>query len=159
MVEVSGESAGVPFGVFPKDCQLFIDTLVSGWGVYCIPYMTQGVWSEAERGLHVNQLRAIKNTLHSFAGFLQGRRILITTDNVTAVYYLNRQGGHQLSQAVCGGVQNLALCNRVGHAHHSNTHCRHTEYNGRHIEQECRRTYRNVLYPLLCPSQFSNVPP
>ena len=54
-----------------------------------------GVWTRSEHELHINvlELRAVILALHHWATVLQGRHVLIATDNTTVVAYINKQGG------------------------------------------------------------------
>ena len=53
-----------------------------------------GVWSEAEKGYHINEkeLLAIFYTLKSFKFDLQSKLIKVFSDNTTAVAVINKMG-------------------------------------------------------------------
>lgn len=59
------------------------------------PLQVQGLWSEVERGCHINllELRAVHLALKSLYLLFQSQSLLIQTDNTTTMYYLNKQGG------------------------------------------------------------------
>lgn len=52
-------------------------------------------WSPTERSLHVSilELRAIRLPLKSFLPQVKHRVVQAVTDNMMALYYLNKQGG------------------------------------------------------------------
>ncbi|KAJ1138196.1 hypothetical protein NDU88_004587 [Pleurodeles waltl] len=55
----------------------------------------KGLWSLAESGLHINllELRAIRLVLKAFLHSLKGKVVQVFTDNSTAMWYSNKQGG------------------------------------------------------------------
>ena len=54
-----------------------------------------GNWTDQEKLLHINvlELKAVFLALKSFQNSILDKRVLIATDNVTVVSYLNKQGG------------------------------------------------------------------
>ena len=54
-----------------------------------------GIWSQSESLLHINHLEllAVFRALQKVPQLVEGRLVLIKTDNSTVVSYLNRQGG------------------------------------------------------------------
>lgn len=62
--------------------------------------MVQGTWSAKEAKFLINllELRAIRLSLLHFGAALQGRHILIQTDNVAAKAHVNKQGGTRSSR-------------------------------------------------------------
>jgi len=58
---------------------------------------THGLWTKDERALHINilELRATRFALGCFARDLTGENVLLRVDNVTALAYINKQGGLQ----------------------------------------------------------------
>ena len=57
-------------------------------------FQIAGVWTRSEHELHINvlELRAVILGLHHWATVLEGRHVLIATDNTTVVAYINKQG-------------------------------------------------------------------
>ena len=55
----------------------------------------QGEWSVQERTRHINwlDLQAVWNCLQEFQNQVAGKRVLLRSDNMTVVQYLNKQGG------------------------------------------------------------------
>ncbi|KAJ1121781.1 hypothetical protein NDU88_000300 [Pleurodeles waltl] len=88
-------SVGAPFHqVLPSDT-LVTDASLQGWGAHLGPFQAQGLWSDKEKQYHINllELRAVHLALKSFIPLIQGKTLLIQTDNTTTMYYLNKQGG------------------------------------------------------------------
>ena len=81
----------------PKDhsIQLFTDDSNEGWGAHLDQSSTKGLWSEQEKGLHINvlELKAVSLALHQFKHQCQNQTVLVATDNSTVVAYINKQGG------------------------------------------------------------------
>ena len=82
-----------------------------------------GNWTDQEKLLHINvlELKTVFLALKSFQNRILDKRVLIATDNATAVSYLNKQGGTH-SWDMCLLVWRiLAYCNprniliRAGH--------------------------------------------
>ncbi|XP_076746637.1 uncharacterized protein LOC112431703 [Maylandia zebra] len=71
------------------------DASLSGWGALCEGASVRGIWSAAQRQLHINHLEllAVFLALKRFRPVLQGQHVLVRTDNSTVVSYINRQGG------------------------------------------------------------------
>lgn len=68
-------------------------------------------WSSTERTLHVNhlELKATKNDdLKALERSLQGHFVTVSSDKMTTVTYINRQGGTH-SPSLCPTVSNLPL--------------------------------------------------
>ncbi|KAM3877835.1 uncharacterized protein col7a1 [Diretmus argenteus] len=58
-------------------------------------HTTRGQWGPFWRGAHINllELEAVYWALVHFLPVIQGKHVLVRTDNSTAVSYINRQGG------------------------------------------------------------------
>ena len=54
-----------------------------------------GTWTLSDRKLHINSLEfsSVMFALQHWAPLLQGRQVMIATDNSTVVSYINKQGG------------------------------------------------------------------
>ena len=74
---------------------IFTDASTQDWGDHMWDSQIAGVWTLSEHELHINvlELRAVILALHHWATVLQGRHVLIATDNTTVVAYINKQGG------------------------------------------------------------------
>ena len=84
-----------PYLTFPGGVHHFHGCLVPGRRRPHGDSQIAGVWTRSERELHINvlELRAVILALHHWATVLQGRHVLIATDNTTVVAYINKQGG------------------------------------------------------------------
>ncbi len=76
----------------PPVCQvlLFTDSSLTGWGAHIGTQVVSGVWSKAERGLHmyVLEMRAVRLTLTHFTRVLENRAGLLATDNTSVRAYV-----------------------------------------------------------------------
>ena len=86
---------GVPLSPPSPDMVLTTDASKSGWGTHLDDLTVQGVWSSQEQQLHINNLEllAVRNALHHFCTLLQGKHVLVKSDNSTVIAYINNQGG------------------------------------------------------------------
>ena len=84
-----------PYLTFPGGVHHFHRRLDPGRGCPHGDSQIAVVWTRSERELHINvlELRAVILALHHWATVLQGRHVLIATDNTTVVAYINKQGG------------------------------------------------------------------
>ena len=84
-----------PYLTFPGGVHHFHRRLDPGRGCPHGDSQIAGVWTRSELELHINvlELRAVIMALHHWATVLQGRHVLIATDNTTVVAYINKQGG------------------------------------------------------------------
>lgn len=64
------------------------------WGAHLGDPSIGGAWEPHLRGAYINflELMAIKNVIGSFQQAVRGHHVLILTDNMTAMAYVNRQG-------------------------------------------------------------------
>ncbi|XP_051528310.1 uncharacterized protein LOC127425963 [Myxocyprinus asiaticus] len=71
------------------------DTSKTGWGAVCNGHAAAGLWTGLRLHWHINclELLAILLTLQRFRPLIQGKHVLVQTDNTTMVAYVNRQGG------------------------------------------------------------------
>ncbi|KAL0161520.1 hypothetical protein M9458_045245, partial [Cirrhinus mrigala] len=71
------------------------DASNKGWGALCDGNPAFGLWSKAGKGFHINclEMLAVCHALRSFLPDLKGHHVLIRSDNMTVVSYINRQGG------------------------------------------------------------------
>nr|XP_025037028.1 uncharacterized protein LOC112544649 [Pelodiscus sinensis] len=94
--------SGVPFHRQQPTTQLTTDALLLGWGAHLEHNQVQGLWSPMESMMHINllELRAVCNACRHFLPKICTQTVRILSDNMTTVYYINRQGGAQ-SQSLC----------------------------------------------------------
>ena len=66
-----------------------------GWGAVCGNTSTGGLWSLEEQGNHINylELKAVLLGLQSPFALINGKHILVQSDNTTTVSYINAMGG------------------------------------------------------------------
>ena len=71
------------------------DASTLGWGASCDGATLKGVWSLQEKRLHINLLEmiAVKKTMSLWSSALASKVICFRIDNISVVYYLNKQGG------------------------------------------------------------------
>ena len=75
--------------------QTFTDASKEGWGAHLGDFTASGTWSVPESHLHVNflELKAVLLALKRFQHLVQGKVVLVATDNTTIVAYINKDGG------------------------------------------------------------------
>ncbi len=76
------------------------DTSNTGWGALCEGRQTFGSWSDAEGRLHINclEMTAVCRALQTFLPQLKGHHVLVRSDSMTVVSYINHQGGLTLKR-------------------------------------------------------------
>ncbi|XP_049321018.1 uncharacterized protein LOC125781314 [Astyanax mexicanus] len=87
--------AGVPLGVVASRREIITtDASLTGWGAVWQRSAVQGSWSFHRAQDHINllELRAVYLALQHFLPQLQGRHVLVRSDNMTVVYNINHQG-------------------------------------------------------------------
>ncbi|XP_066965474.1 uncharacterized protein [Macrobrachium rosenbergii] len=99
---------GTPLSSRPPDLLLFSDASKEGWGAHLEELLTTGVWDLHERHLHINvlEMKAAFLGLQCFQDRLMGHSVVLMSDNLTVVAYVNEQGGlvswalHELTSQV-----------------------------------------------------------
>ena len=88
-------SQGKPLRSLPPSITVTTDASLQGWGGHCEGKMVRGEWGSRAMLPHINimEFQAVLLSLQHFRPLLQGRTVLIRTDNVTVAAYINRQGG------------------------------------------------------------------
>ena len=86
-------TSGIPIRTFQMDLTIFTDASNQGWGAHMGDSKISGTWTLADRKLHINclEFKAVVFALQHWAPLLQGRQVLIATDNSTMVSYINKQ--------------------------------------------------------------------
>ena len=86
---------GQPLHPLCHAIQIFTDASKEGWGAHLGDFTARGAWSVPESHLHINflELKAVLLALKSFQHLVQGKVILVATDNTTVVAYINKEGG------------------------------------------------------------------
>ena len=87
--------AGKSFVPPPPSFTLTTDASNFGWGASLPPHRLSGQWSPQDRRLHFNQqeLKAVSLALQGFLPLLTGHSVLVRSDSLTVVAYINHQGG------------------------------------------------------------------
>ena len=93
------------------------DASLTGYGACLDRHIIQGIWSQSEKRLHINclEMKAVHIALQKFMHLIKGQNVLIRSDNITVVQYINKQGGTR-SPPLCYLAWNLwqlALQNKV----------------------------------------------
>ena len=85
----------VPFHPPQPQVVILTDASKVGWGATCENWTLKGVWSLQETKEHINclEMKAVLLTLQSRPEFLRGKVVCFRIDNLSVVYYLNKQGG------------------------------------------------------------------
>ncbi len=85
---------GVPLGIIYRSKVVSTDASNVGWGVLCDGKPALGLWSKKKGCLHINclEMLAVCLGLCTFLPDLRGHHILIHSDSMTVVSYMNRQG-------------------------------------------------------------------
>ncbi|KAJ8346666.1 hypothetical protein SKAU_G00280670 [Synaphobranchus kaupii] len=86
---------GTPLGVLMRKV-VTTDASLSGWGATEEGRVVNGMWPIQLRSAHINYLELLTIiwiALRYFLPRLRRRHVLVRCDNVTAVAYVNRQGG------------------------------------------------------------------
>ena len=101
---------GQPLHPLRHAVQIFTDASKEGWGAHLGDFTASGTWSVPESKLHINflELKAVLLALKRFQHLVQGKVVLIATDNTTVVVYINKEGGMR-SGSLCALLWRL-LC-------------------------------------------------
>ena len=88
-------TSGIPLRTFQAEFMIFTDASTQGWGAHMGDSQISGTWTHTDRKLHINclELKAVFHALQHWAQMLQGHHVMIATDNLTVVSYINKQGG------------------------------------------------------------------
>ncbi|KAL7295514.1 hypothetical protein TKK_0011159 [Trichogramma kaykai] len=91
------ENAKNPIRSCTYDLEIFSDASKTSWGVFCNEKSAYGHWKDKEQKDSINllELTAAFFGLKIFAKDLENCQILLHTDNITAISYINRMGGIQ----------------------------------------------------------------
>ena len=75
---------------------IFTDISTQGWGAHMGNLQIRGTLSRLARKLHIN-FWSSRRYLWLFVTELQGRQVMIATNNTTVVTYIKKQWGHGLT--------------------------------------------------------------
>ncbi|KAL0195108.1 hypothetical protein M9458_008680, partial [Cirrhinus mrigala] len=87
--------AGVPLGQVREHVIVNTDASSMGWGSVCNGQAASGSWTGPRLQWHINclELLAVFLALRRFRRMLHGEHVLVRTDNMATVAYINHQGG------------------------------------------------------------------
>jgi ribonuclease HI len=107
------QNVTVGMAINPPTVQEVVTTDASqlvGWGGHFREWNVQGTWGPEEAKLHINVLEmlAVERTLRHFQEWLKGKVVLVRSDNMTVVTYLNKEGGTK-SPSLCMRVWRLLV--------------------------------------------------
>ena len=85
----------VPFRPPPPTVLVQTDASTQGWGASCDSWTLSGLWCGNELLFHINVLEmcAVENMLMQKGASLAGSVVRLLSDNVSVVFYINKQGG------------------------------------------------------------------
>ncbi|KAJ1086510.1 hypothetical protein NDU88_006626 [Pleurodeles waltl] len=88
-------SQGRPLSLPPPMATVVTDDSTLGWGAHLGDLEVKGLWSPVEQRFHINllELREVRLALKAFLPSIRGQSVQILTDNTTAMWYINKQGG------------------------------------------------------------------
>lgn len=77
------------------DIVVVSDSSLEGWGAVCDHHKISGKWSSNQRLMHINELELLACFLavRAFTKNLSNCSVLCFLDNVTAIAYINHEGG------------------------------------------------------------------
>ena len=87
---------GVSLGGLPHRRQVIsTDASLTGWGAVWEGRSARGIWQPPWTSEHINvlELKAIHLALQRFLPAIQRNHVLVRSDNTSAVYHVNHQGG------------------------------------------------------------------
>uniref|UniRef100_A0AAV2K2P3 ribonuclease H n=1 Tax=Knipowitschia caucasica TaxID=637954 RepID=A0AAV2K2P3_KNICA len=84
---------GVTLACAVSHVEVFTDASLEGWGGVLGQSSVGGCWSDSARHINLLEMEAVHRVLLHFAPQLQGRHVMVRSDNTTVVSFLNRQGG------------------------------------------------------------------
>ncbi|XP_068096310.1 CCAAT/enhancer-binding protein gamma isoform X1 [Hyperolius riggenbachi] len=72
-----------------------VTTDASAWGAHCAHLQAQGQWSTeiSRKSSNYRELLAVKNALISFQEKIVNKEVVVFSDNMVVISYLNKQGG------------------------------------------------------------------
>ncbi|KAL0179586.1 hypothetical protein M9458_025028, partial [Cirrhinus mrigala] len=87
--------SGVPLEQVSRHIIVTTDASKTGWGATCNGQAASGVWTGPRLFWHINclELLAVLLALRRFRPMIQGKHVLVRSDNTATVAYINHQGG------------------------------------------------------------------
>ena len=108
---------------------LFSDASTLGWGAHLLHLTASGKWSDEQRSWHINrlELEAVFLALRQFLPTVQGKAVLVATDNTTVSCYIKKQGGGALLEPLGEGRADAAVLPGARHHPFLPAHSRETQ--------------------------------
>jgi len=105
---------GAPMHLPTDRLTLVTDASRHGWGGYLERSEASGAWNKDDQSLHINalELKAVLLCLRQFEAQVRNKAVLVLSDNVTAVQYINKQGGTHSRQCNNMTVEILMWCQK-----------------------------------------------
>ncbi|PTA42280.1 hypothetical protein C8054_31565, partial [Micromonospora sp. RP3T] len=87
--------SGVPLEQVSRRIVVTTDASKTGWGALCNGQAASGVWTGPRLLWHINclELLAVLLALRRFWPMIQNKHVLVRSDNMATVAYINHQGG------------------------------------------------------------------
>jgi hypothetical protein len=103
-------SQGPRLGASCHRISISTDASLTGWGAVMDGRFTGGLWQDQHSSWHINclEMLAVFRALRSFLPDLHGRHVLVRSDNMSVVSYLNHQGGLR-SRPLCRLAHQILL--------------------------------------------------
>ena len=104
-------SSGVSLCQVSPDLHFWSDASDVGWGAHLDRQVASALWDSSQAALSINarELLAVHLGLRQFQSSLRGMTVAVYCDNTTAVAYLRKEGGHQVSSPQLLGSGDLTL--------------------------------------------------
>ncbi|KAL0176031.1 hypothetical protein M9458_028361, partial [Cirrhinus mrigala] len=110
--------SGVPLEQVSRRIIVTTDASKTGWGAVCNGHAASGVWTGSRLPWHINclELLTVLLALKRFRPLIQGKHVLVRSDNTATVAYINLQGGvrsfrmSQLARHLLLWSQHSGLC-------------------------------------------------
>ena len=101
---------GVPLELVSSRLVITTDASLQGWGATFQGRSASGVWEGDILLAHINllELMVVQLALSHFLPLICQQHVLVRTDNLTTMYYINKQGGLH-SDRLDGPARSLTL--------------------------------------------------
>lgn len=95
LIPVQWMEQAVPLVMVCRKKVVLTDASNTGWRALCEGKLTFGYWLKAEEGLYINclEMLAVCRACQTFLPDPRGHHILVRSDSMTVLSYINRLGG------------------------------------------------------------------
>lgn len=89
---------------------IILDASLLGWGAYVDSNVVPVTWTPREIRMHINllELQAVCEACKAFLPFIQSHHLIIVSENITIIFYINNQGG---ARSIPLGIEAVTLWN------------------------------------------------